>query len=150
MQMNSEFRGRQPIGVAVLFAMGVLFVHSPESLPSTTSGCEPGFTETRWSDHKDRTTTPGLCFNHSRGLYKANLSLELPKCRELVTCPTRDCNTLDHCYTAIKDAYHFVAHAALGLWSLFVHLILTYRRKLKPAKPVLRTVNPFAREFKIF
>ncbi len=26
------------------------------------------FTETRWSDHRHRTKTPRLCFNHSQGL----------------------------------------------------------------------------------
>ncbi len=46
---------------------------------------------------------------------KANLSRELPKYRHHVTCPTRDSNILDHCYTAIKDAYHSVPRAALGL-----------------------------------
>ncbi len=34
---------------------------------------------------------------------KANLSRELPKYRQHITCPTRDSNILDHCYTAIKD-----------------------------------------------
>ncbi len=46
---------------------------------------------------------------------KANLSCELPKYRQHITCPTRDSNILDHCYTAIKDAYHSVPQAALGL-----------------------------------
>ncbi len=46
---------------------------------------------------------------------KANLSRELPKYRQHVTCRTRDNNILDHCYTAIKDAYHSVPQAALGL-----------------------------------
>ncbi len=46
---------------------------------------------------------------------KANLSRELPKYRQHVTCPTRDSNILDHCYTIIKDAYHSVPWAALGL-----------------------------------
>ncbi len=36
----------------------------------------------------------------------ADLSCELPKYKQHVTCPTRDSNILDHCYTAIKDAYH--------------------------------------------
>ncbi len=31
---------------------------------------------------------------------KANLSRELPKYRQHITCPTRDSNILDHCYTA--------------------------------------------------
>ncbi len=78
---------------------------------------------------------------------KANLSRELPKYRQHVTCPTRDSNILDHCYTAIKDAYHSVPRAALGLSDHFlVHLILTYRQKLKSAKPVLRTVKRWTNE----
>ncbi len=73
---------------------------------------------------------------------KANLSRELPKYRQHVTCRTRDNNILDHCYTAIKDAYHSVPQAALGLSDhCLVHLIPTYRQKLKSAKPVLRTVK---------
>ncbi len=46
---------------------------------------------------------------------KANLSRELQKYRKHVTCPNRDSNILDHCYTAIKEAYHSVPRAALGL-----------------------------------
>ncbi len=78
---------------------------------------------------------------------KANLSRELPKYRQHVTCPTRDSNILDHCYTAIKDAYHSVSRAALGLSDhCLVNLIPTYRQKLKSAKPVLRTVKRLANE----
>ncbi len=57
---------------------------------------------------------------------KANLSRELPKHRQHVTCPTRDSNILDPCYTAIKDAYHSVPRAALGPSDqCSVNLILT-------------------------
>ncbi len=79
---------------------------------------------------------------------KANLSHELPKYRQHVTCPTRDSNILDHCYTIIKDAYHSVPRAALGLiWSYrYIHLIPTYRQKLKSEKPVLRTVKRWTNE----
>ncbi len=55
---------------------------------------------------------------------KANLSRELPKYRQHITCPTRDSNILDHCYTAIKDAYHSVPRAALGLSLITVWFIL--------------------------
>ncbi len=73
---------------------------------------------------------------------KANLSHELPKYRQLITCPTRDSNILDHCYTTIKNAYHSVLQAALGLSDhCLVHLIPTYRQKLKSAKPVVKTVK---------
>ncbi len=72
---------------------------------------------------------------------KANLSCELPTYRQHVTCPTRDSNILDHCYTTIK-AYHFVPRTALGLPDhCLVYLLLTYRQKLKSAKPLLRTVK---------
>ncbi len=78
---------------------------------------------------------------------KANLSRELPKYRQHITCPTRDSNILDHCYTAIKDAYHSDPRAALGLSDhCLVHLIPTYRQKLKSVKPVLRTVKRWTNE----
>ncbi len=73
---------------------------------------------------------------------KANLSRELPKYRKNVTCPTRDSKILDHCYTTIKNAYHSVPRAALGLSDhCLVHRIPTYRQKLKSAKSVVNTVK---------
>ncbi len=58
------------------------------------------------------------------------------------TCPTRDSNILDHCYTVLKDAYHSVPRAALGLSDhCLVHLLPAYRHKLKSAKLVVRTVK---------
>ncbi len=78
---------------------------------------------------------------------KANLSRELPKYRQHITCPIRDCNILDHCYTAIKDSYHSVPRAALGLSAHWlVHLIPTYRQELKSAKPVFRTVKRLTKQ----
>ncbi len=78
---------------------------------------------------------------------KTNLSRELPKYRQHITCPTRDSNILDHCYTAIKDEYHSVPRAALGLSDhCLVHLIPTYRQKLKSVKPVIRTVKRWTNE----
>ena len=60
---------------------------------------------------------------------KANLSNELPKFRQQIKCPTRDKNTLDHCYTVLKDTYHSVPRAALGLSDhCLVHLLPTYRQ----------------------
>lgn len=46
---------------------------------------------------------------------KANLSRKPPKYRQHIKCPTRDQHTKDHCYTILKDAYHYVPCAALGL-----------------------------------
>ncbi len=78
---------------------------------------------------------------------KANLSHELPKYRQHITCPTRDSNILDKCYTAIKDAYHSVPRVALGLSDhCLVNLIQTYRQKFKSAEPVLRTVKRWTNE----
>ncbi|KAK3521054.1 hypothetical protein QTP86_014749, partial [Hemibagrus guttatus] len=62
---------------------------------------------------------------------KANLSHELPKFKQHISCPTRDKNILDHCYTTIKDAYRSVPRAALGLSDhCLVHLLPTYRQNL--------------------
>ncbi len=73
---------------------------------------------------------------------KANLTRELPKYRQHITCPTRDSNILDHCYTVLKDAYHSVPRAALGLSDhCLVHLLPASRQKLKSSKPILRTVK---------
>ncbi len=73
---------------------------------------------------------------------KANLSRELPKYRQHITCPTRDSNALDHCYTTIKNGYNSVPWAALGLSDhCLVNIIPTYRQKLKSAKPVIKTVK---------
>ncbi len=78
---------------------------------------------------------------------KENLSRELPKYRQHITCPTRDSIILDHCYTTIKEAYHSVLWAALGLSDhCLVHIIPTYRQKLKSAKAVLRTVKRWSNE----
>ncbi len=71
---------------------------------------------------------------------KANLSRELPEYRQHITCPTRDSNILDHCYTVIKDAYH------CPTGSFLADLIPTYRQKLISAKPVLRTVKRWTNE----
>ncbi|KAG7506751.1 RNA-directed DNA polymerase from transposon BS [Solea senegalensis] len=63
---------------------------------------------------------------------KGNLTRELPKYRQFIKCPTREENILDHCYTTVRDAYHAVPRAALGLSDhVMVHLIPAYRQKLK-------------------
>ncbi|KAM9790398.1 uncharacterized protein ACBT44_018978 isoform 1-T1 [Syngnathus typhle] len=80
-------------------------------------------------------------------LNRSNLAHKLPRYRQHVTCPTRGAQTLDHCYTVIKDAYHSAARAALGLSDhCLVHLIPAYRQKLKTSKPVVRTVRKWTVE----
>ncbi|XP_051522975.1 uncharacterized protein LOC127423033 [Myxocyprinus asiaticus] len=78
---------------------------------------------------------------------KANLTRELPKNKQHITCPTRDRNILDHCYKTIKDAYRSIPRATLGLSDhCLVHLLPNYRQKLKSAKPVVRTVKRWTNE----
>ncbi|KAK3523223.1 hypothetical protein QTP86_022942, partial [Hemibagrus guttatus] len=78
---------------------------------------------------------------------KGNLSHELPKYKQFITCPTREGNVLDHCYTTISGAYCAVPRAALGQSDhIMVHLIPAYRQKLKLCKPVVRTSKKWTSE----
>ncbi|XP_078126065.1 uncharacterized protein LOC144530383 isoform X3 [Sander vitreus] len=78
---------------------------------------------------------------------KGNLTHVLPKYRQHIKCPTREDNILDHCYTTVRDAYHAVPRAALGLSDhVMVHLIPAYRQKLKLCKPVVRTSRKWPSE----
>ncbi|KAK7898229.1 hypothetical protein WMY93_019082 [Mugilogobius chulae] len=78
---------------------------------------------------------------------KGNLSQELPKYRQFVKCPTREQNTLDHCYTTVSGAYRAVPRAALGFSDhAMIHLIPSYRQKLKLSKPAVRTSKRWTSE----
>ena len=82
-----------------------------------------------------------------RDFNKGNLTHNLPKYRQVIKCPTRGENILDHCYTTVRDAYHAVPRAALGHTDhVMVHLILAYRQKLKLCKPVVRTSRKWTSE----
>ncbi len=73
-----------------------MFLHSRECLHSSASTRELSITETHWSDHRHRTKKhPDSVLIILRDFNKANLSRELPKCRQHITCPTRDSNILD-------------------------------------------------------
>ena len=64
---------------------------------------------------------------------KGNLSHKLPLYKQFIKCPTREKNILD----TVSRAYHAVPRAALGLSDhAMVHLIPSYRQKLKLCKPV--------------
>ena len=81
---------------------------------------------------------------------RANLSCELPRYRQHVKCPTRDKNTLDHCYTVLKDTYRSVPRAAVGLSDhCMVHLLTNYRQKFKSAKSVVKTVKRWTADSKL-
>lgn len=44
---------------------------------------------------------------------KSSLNQDLPSYYQLVKCPPREKNILDHCYTSISNAYHARPRAAL-------------------------------------
>ncbi|XP_068104060.1 lysine-specific demethylase 5C [Hyperolius riggenbachi] len=74
----------------------------------------------------------------------------MPRYKPHITCPTRNQNTLDHCYTVLKDAYKPIRQAPLGNSDhCLIHLIPTYRRHLESSKPVLRTVRKWTEEPKL-
>ena len=65
-------------------------------------------------------------------------------------CPTRDKNTLDHCYTVLKKECRSVPPAALGLSDhCQVHLLPAYRQPLKSTKPVVKNVRKWTNESKL-
>lgn len=73
---------------------------------------------------------------------KAKLTHELPKYRQHINCPTRENNTGSLMHNYFKDAYCSVPQTALGHSDhCLVHLIPSYRQKLKSAKPVVKTVK---------
>ncbi|TWW53951.1 putative RNA-directed DNA polymerase from transposon BS [Takifugu flavidus] len=78
---------------------------------------------------------------------RSNLRYELPRYKQFIKCPTRAENTLDHCYTTVKDAYRAIPRAVLGLSDhVMVHLIPTYRQKLKLTKPSVSTTKRWTSE----
>ncbi|TWW73162.1 hypothetical protein D4764_15G0005560 [Takifugu flavidus] len=80
---------------------------------------------------------------------QSNLRYELPRYKQFIKCPTRAENTLDHCYTTQNsdDEYRAVPRAALGLSDhVMVHLIPTYRQKLKLTKPSVSTTKRWTSE----
>ena len=73
---------------------------------------------------------------------KGNLTHKLPKYRQFIKCPTREQNILDHCYTTVSGAYHAIPRAPLGQSDhIMVHLIPSYRQKLKLSKPASKEVR---------
>ncbi len=114
---------------ADLLAAGVLFVHSRECLHSAASVRELYRNSLIWSQTQNYNIQTLVVFIIYLYFNKGNLSHELPKYRQHVTCPTRYSNKLAHCYTTIKHAYHSVPKATLGLSDhCLVHRLTTYRQ----------------------
>ena len=79
-------------------------------------------------------------FNHS------NLRKTQPKFYQHVTCSTRGDKILDHCYSSIKNAYKSLKRPPFGDSDHnCIHLVPTYKSKLKSEKPVKRTVRQWTR-----
>ncbi|KAI4800299.1 hypothetical protein KUCAC02_013344, partial [Chaenocephalus aceratus] len=75
-------------------------------------------------------------FNHT------NLSTELPNYHQQVTCPSRGNNTLDHCYTPLKEAYRASAGAPLGNFSTITPISPPPSSKRQSFFPfAIRTLN---------
>ena len=78
---------------------------------------------------------------------RANLKKVLPKYYQHIKFPTRGEQTLDHCYTAIKNSYKPLPRPAFGKADHTSILLLpAYKQRLKQAKPVLRSVYQWSEE----
>ncbi len=73
---------------------------------------------------------------------KANLKKVIPNFHQHISCPTRGLNTLDHCYTPLKNAYKAHSLPAFGK-SDHVAIFLTpeYKQRIVHELPVEREVT---------
>ncbi len=73
---------------------------------------------------------------------KANLKKVIPNFHQHISCPTRGLNTLDHCYTPLKNAYKAHSLPAFGK-SDHVAIFLTseYKQRIVHEPPVEREVT---------
>ncbi len=73
---------------------------------------------------------------------KANLKKVLPNFHQHISCPTRGLNTLDHCYTPLKNAYKAHSLPAFGK-SDHAAIFLTpeYIQRIAQEPPVVREVT---------
>ena len=65
---------------------------------------------------------------------KRNLSHDMPKYRQQIKCPTREEDTLDHCFATVPTKPPPSQHTD----HVPAYLIPAYRQKLKLSKPVVR------------
>ncbi len=73
---------------------------------------------------------------------KANLKKIMPKFHQNISCPTRGLNTLNHCYTLLKNAYKAHSLPAFGK-SDHAAIFLTpeYKQRMVQVPPVEREVT---------
>ncbi len=85
---------------------------------------------------------PDAAFIIARDFNKANLKKVLPNFHQHISCPTRGLNTLDHCYTLLKNAYKAHSLPAFGK-SDHAAIFLTpeYKQRIVHKPPVEREVT---------
>ncbi len=85
---------------------------------------------------------PDAAFIIAGDFNKANLKKVLPNFHQHISCPTRGLNTLDHCYTPLKNAYKAHSLPAFGK-SDHVAIFLTpeYKQRIAHEPPVEREVT---------
>ena len=75
------------------------------------------------------------------------LSHHLPTLQQYVTTPTRSTRILDQCFGNIPDAYKSVSRPPLGRSDHnVIHLLPTYRQKVRREKPLLKTVRQWTED----
>ncbi len=85
---------------------------------------------------------PDAAFIIAGDFNKANLKKVLPNFHQHISCPTRGLNTLDHCYTPLKNAYKAHSLPAFGK-SDHAAIFLTpeYKQRITHEPPVEREVT---------
>ncbi len=85
---------------------------------------------------------PDAAFIIAGDFNKANLKNVLPNFHQHISCPTRGLNTLDHCYTPLKNAYKAHSLPAFGK-SDHAAIFLTpeYKQRIVHEPPVEREVT---------
>ncbi len=85
---------------------------------------------------------PDAAFIVAGDFNKANLKKVLPNFHQHISCPTRGLNTLDHCYTPLKNAYKAHSLPAFGK-SDHAAIFLTpeYKQRIVHELPVEREVT---------
>ncbi len=85
---------------------------------------------------------PDAAFIIAGDFNKANLKKVLPNFHQHISCPTRGLNTLDHCYTPLKNAYKAHLLPAFDKSDHFaIFLTPEYKQRIVHEPPVEREVT---------
>ena len=76
---------------------------------------------------------------------RVNMRKVLPKFHQHINFPTRGDQTLDHCYSTLKDSYKPLPRPAFGKGDhIRILLLPAYRQCLKQEKTVSKTVHKWS------